>query len=73
MLNLSFRYDQTAVRLQVEGLPDFSAGHGDGILGIISGWRLQLVASPELEGKREVERRAQRSIASCAATATTMK
>lgn len=53
MLNLSFRYDQTAVRLQVEGLPDFSAGHGDGILGIISGWRLQLVASPELEGKRE--------------------
>ncbi|HGY5550865.1 MAG: DUF4335 domain-containing protein [Prochlorococcus sp.] len=53
MLNLSFRYDQTAVRLQVEGLPDFSAGHEDGVLGIISGWRLQLVASPELEGKRE--------------------
>lgn len=37
MLNLSFRYDQTAVRLQVEGLPDFSAGHGDGALGILSG------------------------------------
>ena len=53
MLNLSFRYDQTAVRLQVEGLPDFSAGHGDGALGILSGWRLQLVGSPELEGKRE--------------------
>lgn len=53
MFNLSFRYDQTAARLQVEGLPDFSAGQAEGVIGILSGWKLQLVASPELEGKRD--------------------
>jgi hypothetical protein len=53
MLKLSYRYDQTASRLEVDGLPDFSAGHGDSVIGILSAWRLQLVGAPELEGKRE--------------------
>jgi hypothetical protein len=53
MLKLSYRYDQTAARLKVEGLPDISADHGDGVIGILSTWTLQFVGSPELEGKRE--------------------
>jgi hypothetical protein len=53
MFNLSYRYDQTAARLMVEGLPDISAGHGQGVIGILSSWKLQFVGSPELEGKRE--------------------
>ena len=53
MLKLSYRYDQTAARLEVEGLPDFSSGHGDNVIGILSAWRLQLVGAPELEGKRD--------------------
>ena len=52
-LKLSYRYDQTAARLEVEGLPDFSSGHGDNVIGILSAWRLQLVGAPELEGKRD--------------------
>ncbi len=53
MLKLSYRYDQTAARLEVDGLPDFSAGHADNVIGILSAWRLQLVGAPELEGKRD--------------------
>ena len=53
MLKLSYRYDQTAARLKVEGLPDISADHGEGVIGILSTWTLQFVGSPELEGKRE--------------------
>ena len=53
MLKLSYRYDQTAARLEVDGLPDFSSGHGDSVIGILSAWRLQLVGAPELEGKRD--------------------
>ena len=53
MLKLSYRYDQTAARLKVEGLPDISADHGDGVIGILSTWTLQFVGSPEMEGKRE--------------------
>ena len=53
MLKLSYRYDQTAARLEVDGLPDFSSGHGSNVIGILSAWRLQLVGAPELEGKRD--------------------
>jgi hypothetical protein len=53
MLKLTYRYDQSAVRLVVEGLPDFSAGQSHGVIGILSSWRLQLLGAPELEGKRE--------------------
>ena len=51
MQKITFRYDQTSARLQVDGLPDTSRGQSDQIVGIISSWKLQLVASPELEGK----------------------
>ncbi len=53
MLKLSFQYDQTAARLQVEGLPDISSNHPNGTMGILSIWRLQMVSSPQLEGKRD--------------------
>ena len=49
----SYRYEQTAARLLVEGYPDLSAGQTSDNIGILSGWRLQLVAAPELEGTRE--------------------
>ncbi len=52
MLKLSFRYDQTSARLEVDGLPDISLGHSEETIGIISSWTLQLVGSPELSGKR---------------------
>jgi len=47
------RYDQFSCRLQLEGLPDVSAGQGDTGLGIISGWTLSWAGRPELEGRRE--------------------
>ena len=45
MLKLAYRYDQTAARLMVEGLPDISADHGQGVIGILSSWKLQFVGS----------------------------
>lgn len=53
MLKQSYRYDQTTARLEVEGLPDFSAGHADQAIGILSTWRLTIVGASQLEGKRE--------------------
>ena len=53
MFKLSFQYDQTAARLQVEGLPDLSSNQANGTMGILSIWRLQMVSSPQLEGKRD--------------------
>ena len=53
MLKQSYRYDQTTARLEVEGLPDFSAGHAEQSIGILSTWRLKIVGASELEGKRE--------------------
>jgi len=53
MLKQSFRYDQTAARLEIEGLPDLSADHGSNAIGILSSWKLTLIGNPEMEGKRE--------------------
>lgn len=53
MLKTVHRYEQTAARLEVDGFPDLSAGHKDDTIGILSGWRLQLVGAPELEGTRD--------------------
>ena len=49
----TFRYDQLSCRLQLEGLPDVSAGHDGASIGIISGWSLTWPGRPELEGRRE--------------------
>ena len=49
----TFRYDQLSCRLQLEGLPDVSAGHDSASIGIISGWSLAWPGRPELEGRRE--------------------
>ena len=46
----SYRYEQTAARLLVEGYPDLSSGQPSNAIGILSGWRMQLVAAPELRG-----------------------
>lgn len=42
-----------ACRLRVEGLPDVSTGQGGGAVGIITGWSLDWVGHPQLEGRRE--------------------
>ena len=49
----TYRYEQTAARLLVEGYPDLSSGQRMDAIGILSGWRMQLVAAPELQGTRE--------------------
>ena len=53
MLKTVHRYEQTAALLVVEGFPDLSSGQGGDTVGILSGWRLQLVGAPELEGTRD--------------------
>ncbi|WP_320674577.1 DUF4335 domain-containing protein [Prochlorococcus sp. MIT 1341] len=53
MFKKAFRYDQTSVRLEIEGFPDTSLGQHEGQIGIISSWKLELVGSADLEGKRE--------------------
>jgi hypothetical protein len=52
-MNQSLLYDQVSCRLRVDGLPDVSAGHGGQTLGIVTGWSLQWLGRPELEGRRE--------------------
>lgn len=47
------RYDQSSCRLQVEGLPDVSAGQSSQVIGIITGWTLQWIGHPQLEGRRD--------------------
>ena len=53
MPNQILRYDQISCRLQVEGLPDVSAGQSSNVVGIITGWSLQWLGRPQLEGRRE--------------------
>ena len=49
----SYRYEQTAARLVVEGYPDLSASQAADAIGILSSWKLQLVGAPEVEGTRD--------------------
>ena len=53
MLKTVHRYDETATRLVVEGFPDHSSDQEGDMIGILSGWRLQLIGAPELEGTRD--------------------
>jgi hypothetical protein len=52
-MKVSHRFEQTSCRLQLDGLPDLSAGQGPEVIGILSGWQLALAGHTELEGKRE--------------------
>ena len=49
----TLQYDQLSCRLRVEGLPDVSVGQGGDAVGIITGWSLQWLGRPELEGRKE--------------------
>lgn len=42
-----------ACRLRVEGFPDVSSGQGTDAVGIITGWSLDWVGHPQLEGRRD--------------------
>jgi hypothetical protein len=47
------RYDQVSCRLLVDGVPDVSAGQPADAVGIITGWSLEWLGRPQLEGRRE--------------------
>ncbi|MEB3200761.1 MAG: DUF4335 domain-containing protein [Synechococcaceae cyanobacterium] len=49
----TLQYDQTSCRLLVEGLPDVSRGHAAGAVGIITGWRIEWLGRPGMDGQRE--------------------
>ena len=49
----TLRYDQPSCRLVVEGVPDVSIGQRADAVGIITGWSLQWLGRPELEGQRD--------------------
>lgn len=49
----TLQFDQVSCRLRVEGLPDVSVGQDGEALGIITGWSLQWLGRPELEGRKE--------------------
>ncbi|MEB3318066.1 MAG: DUF4335 domain-containing protein [Cyanobacteriota bacterium] len=42
-----------ACRLRVEGFPDVSCGQGSDAVGIITGWTLDWLGHPQLEGRRD--------------------
>lgn len=52
-MKTTLRFDQISCRLQVEGLPDASAGQASDAVGILTGWTLQWAGRPELEGRKE--------------------
>ena len=52
-MKLTNRYEQTSCRLQLEGLPDLSAGQDSQTIGIVTGFSLDLAGHTELEGQRE--------------------
>jgi hypothetical protein len=49
----SLRYDQISCRLQLDGLPDVSAGQSSEAIGILTSWSLEWLGRPQLEGRRE--------------------
>ncbi|QEY31862.1 DUF4335 domain-containing protein [Synechococcus sp. RSCCF101] len=53
MIQRSRRYEQAAVRLVVSGVPDVSSDQAAETIGIVTGWTLELVGRPQLEGRRE--------------------
>jgi len=46
-------YGTHSCRLQVEGFPDVSSGQEAGAVGIITGWSLEWLGHPQLEGRRD--------------------
>ena len=53
MLQQTYLYSQDSVRLQIEGLPDYSVGEAADNISILSTWKLQIAGFPELEGNKE--------------------
>ncbi len=53
MINLSYRYNQNSSSLEIGGMPDVSNGDREHTIGILSFWKLKIIGSPLLEGKKE--------------------
>lgn len=47
------RFGTHSCRLRVEGFPDVSSGQGADAVGILTGWSLEWLGHPQLEGRRE--------------------
>tara|TARA_Y100001968_G_scaffold332575_1_gene391289 strand:- start:184 stop:798 length:615 start_codon:yes stop_codon:yes gene_type:complete len=53
MINLTYKIDINSSSLELAGMPDVSAGHSEGTIGILSSWTLKIIGSPVLEGEKE--------------------
>ena len=53
MINLSYRFDQNSVSLEIAGMPDVSKGDSELTIGILSNWSLKIIGSPLLEGEKK--------------------
>ena len=53
MINLSYRFDQNSVSLELAGIPDVTNGDSKDIIGILSSWSLKIIGLPTLEGEKE--------------------
>tara|TARA_Y100001968_G_C19295840_1_gene686579 strand:- start:360 stop:971 length:612 start_codon:yes stop_codon:yes gene_type:complete len=53
MLKNTFYYDQHSVRLEIQGVPDYSLGQNNNSIGIISSWKLQIAGLPQLQGNKD--------------------
>lgn len=53
LMKHTLHYDQPGCRLSLEGFPDVSVGQSGSMVGIVTGWSLQLAGRPELEGRRD--------------------
>ena len=50
MIQKTYSFSQSSVKLVVTGLPDYSSNYGDSCISIISSWKLLIVNQPEIEG-----------------------
>ena len=53
MINLSYRFEQSSSCLELAGMPDVSNGDSSSTIGILSSWKLKIIGSPLLEGKKD--------------------
>ena len=50
MLQNKFIFNQSSVRLEIIGLPDFSNNENNDCISIISQWKLLIIDKPLIEG-----------------------
>ena len=51
MLQNRLSFNQSSVTLEIKGLPDYSNNENKEQISIISGWKLNIIDKPLIEGK----------------------